>query len=233
MASYPSFTEAETIGVGFESVNEHRKIQITDYVAFPDPVKRLADALASPEFISQLETLTGINNLLWDENLVGGGIHQTASSGLLDVHVDFNLLERRQMFRRLNLLIYLNPVWDESWGGMLELWDANVSNCHLRVTPGLGNAVLFETSDISFHGVTAVQCPEGVTRKSFAAYYYTAEAPPSYTGRAHSTVFKARPNERMKRYVQMPVESIKNGINRSLHHAKTGIKKKLGLSRLT
>jgi hypothetical protein len=67
--------------------------------------------------------------------------------------------------------------------------------------------VLFATSEISFHGVTAVTCDEGVCRKSFAAYYYTVEPPPGWDGRAHSTVFRARPDEWWRGHVLMPLES--------------------------
>lgn len=226
--SFPSFAAAEKIGQGFETVNEHRKIQITNFAQFPDPVKDLSNRLSSPEFIAELEEITGIKNLLWDDEFVGGGMHQTASSGVLDVHIDFNHLKERGLYRRLNLLVYLNPVWDQSWGGELELWDANVQKCHVNVVPNIGKAVLFETSEISFHGVTAVQCPEGVSRKSFAAYYYTKEAPEGYSGKAHSTVFKARPTEYLKKYLRMPAEALMKSMDKAVYDAKQVIKKQIG-----
>jgi len=52
----------------------------------------------------------------------------------------------------------------------------------------LNGQIVFETNEVSFHGVTAVKCPEGRARKSFAAYYYTKEAPAHWTGEAHSTM---------------------------------------------
>lgn len=222
--SYPAFEDVQKIGVGFESVNEHRKIQVTDYEAFPDQAKALADTLGSEAFLTQLSKITGIPNLIWDEQLLGGGMHQTASSGILDVHVDFNLIEARQLFRRLNILVYLNDEWKEDWGGVLELWDRDVKVRHHAVMPALGRAVIFETSEISFHGVTAVSCPPAKARKSFAAYYYTKEPPPGYAGKSHSTIFKARPNELHKRYVTMPLEQLEQQAKKGFAALKSGVK---------
>lgn len=226
--SYPSFEEASQRGRGFETVNEHLKVQVTEYEHFPEATKRLADALAAPEFMKKLEVITGIPNLVWDAEFAGGGMHQTARTGILDVHVDFNLIEDRQLYRRLNLLVYLNPVWEEAWGGALELWDRDVKVLHHRVQPALGRAVLFETSEISFHGVTPVSCPPDVVRKSFAVYYYTKEAPEGYLGKSHSTIFKARPHEYKKRFVTMPLEAAEQRINAEVAKLKGRVKSLLG-----
>ena len=43
-------------------------------------------------------------------------MHLTGPGGRLDVHVDFNFLPERKLHRRLNLLFYLNPVWEEASG---------------------------------------------------------------------------------------------------------------------
>ena len=56
-----------------------------------------------------------------------------------------------------------------------------------------------------------------------AAYYYTREAPAHWTGQAHSTIFKARPDEVLKGNVMMPLEKAK----RRLGDALTGLKKKI------
>ncbi|MCA9579989.1 MAG: 2OG-Fe(II) oxygenase, partial [Myxococcales bacterium] len=190
-AAYPSFEEAEKIGHQFVKVNELRKIQITESEKFPDPIRRLHEALATREVREALAALSGIDDLLYDDTLAGGGMHMTAAHGRLDVHVDFNYLEPQRIYRRLNLLVYLNPTWRPSWGGAVELWDRDVQHRYAVFTPKHNRAVLFETSEISFHGVTACACPEDITRNSFAVYYYTKEPPPGYDGVAHSTIFKA------------------------------------------
>jgi hypothetical protein len=205
-ASYPSYEEAVKVGRVFTAVNEKKKVQLTDSSSFAEPIAELNRTLASPEFLDLLADVFGMPNILADEALVGGGIHQTGPRGHLDVHVDFNYIEERKLHRRLNILIYFNEGWQPDWGGNIELWDEEVKVCHHSFSPVFNRCVVFETSEISYHGVTAVRCPEDRTRRSFAAYYYTREAPPNWDGQAHSTSFKARPDEVLKGNVLMPLE---------------------------
>lgn len=207
-AAFPSFEAARAQGFEFNAVNERLKIQISDASKFPAPIARLNAALASPEFLADLEYITGIRGLEADAALGGGGMHMTGPHGRLDVHVDFNYVDGRDLHRRLNILVYLNPGWDPGWGGAVELWDRRVTKCHRSVSPLLNRCVLFETSAISFHGVEPVTSPAGVVRKSFAAYYYTRAAPDGWNGERHSTIFRARPDERFRRYVLMPAERL-------------------------
>ena len=203
-ASYPSFEHAGAQGKSFSAVNERRKIQVTDPTAFPGPVAELNRLLASAEFLADLSFMAGMPKLLADEQLIGGGMHLTGPGGRLDVHVDFNLIQDRKLHRRLNLLLYLNPVWNESWGGHIQLWDSDVRTCRQAFAPALNRCVIFETSEISFHGVVPVSPAAPCPRISFAAYYYTREAPQNWDGKAHSTIFKARPEERLRGLVLMP-----------------------------
>lgn len=228
VAAYPTYEEAKKLGFEFSAVNEKLKVQVTDSARFPSAVKRLSDALASPPFLSALEQITGIQSLLADDRLSGGGMHLTGPSGRLDVHVDFNFVEDRKLHRRLNILVYLNPVWEKAWGGAIELWDQDVKNCIHSFAPILNRCVVFETSEISYHGVSQNVCPPGFVRKSFAAYYYTREAPAGWDGSTHSTVFKARPDETIRGAVLMPAESMARKARAGFGKAKGIVKNLLG-----
>jgi hypothetical protein len=223
LAAYPTFEEATKAGRMFSAVNEKRKVQVTDASSFAEPIAELNRTLASPEFLELLSDVFQMPNLLPDAELNGGGIHQTGARGHLDVHVDFNYITERELHRRLNILIYFNKDWKPEFGGNIELWDKDVKVCHHSFSPIFNRCVVFETNEISFHGVTAVKCPEGSARKSFAAYYYTKEAPSHWKGEAHGTIFKARPDEVIKGNVMMPLEKAK----RKLRAAYYGIKKKI------
>jgi Rps23 Pro-64 3,4-dihydroxylase Tpa1-like proline 4-hydroxylase len=224
-SSYPRFEVAANLGKGFESANEHLKVQVTNCELYPPAVRKLHDALATQEFLDALSAITGIPKLLADETMVGGGMHQTGPRGRLDVHVDFNFLPERKLHRRLNILIYLNPDWERAWGGRVELWDRQVKVCHHSFDPILNRCVIFETNEISFHGVEAVTCPPTTTRRSFAGYYYTAEAPAGWDGTIHSTIFRARPNERIKGLVLMPLERIGTRLTASYRNLKHSVKR--------
>ena len=223
IAAYPSYEDALKAGRSFSAVNEKGKVQLTDAKAFAEPVAELNRDLASPEFLDLLGYVFDMPNLLADDQLVGGGIHQTGPRGHLDVHVDFNFIEDRQLHRRLNILIYFNKGWKPEYGGNIELWDADVKKCHHSYSPVFNRCVVFETNEVSYHGVTAVKCPEGLSRKSFAAYYYTREAPAHWTGHSHTTIFKARPDEVLKGNVMMPLETAK----RKLNGVMAGIRRKI------
>jgi hypothetical protein len=224
---YPSFEHAATRGLTFKTVNEKKKVQITDSSLFPEPVRRLNDALASPGFLADLSYIAGIPNLMADPELDGGGMHVTGAGGRLDVHVDFNYLEKRKLHRRINLLLYLNSTWDEKWGGQVQLWDREVKHCRQSFAPVLNRCIIFETSDISFHGVTPVSPEAPFPRCSFAAYYYTTDAPANWKGTVHSTVFRARPEERLRGYLLMPAEMLQRRLTEGARRVKRKVRQLL------
>jgi hypothetical protein len=226
--SYPAFEAAVGQGKEFTSVNERKKVQITRSSLFPGPVAQLSTLLASQKVLDDLSFITGIPNLIADESLSGGGMHITGAGGRLDVHVDFNYIKGRALHRRLNLLVYLNPNWQEDWGGQFQLWDKEVKNCEVTFSPVLNRCVIFETSDVSFHGVVPVSAKAKAPRRSFAVYYYTKEAPDHWTGEEHSTIFVARPEERFKRYIAMPADRLMHQVHRGKERLKTKIKSLIG-----
>jgi Rps23 Pro-64 3,4-dihydroxylase Tpa1-like proline 4-hydroxylase len=198
LRSWPTYEEAAKMGKAFRSINERNKVQVTDSTQFPPALKDLNEVLASPAFLETTSTIFDIPDLLPDAELIGGGMHQTGPRGRLDIHVDFNYIEARKLHRRLNILIYFNDGWRPEWGGQLELWDSEIANRIHSIEPIFNRCVIFETSEISFHGTAEVRCPTDSVRRSFAAYYYTEAAPSHWTGESHSTIFKARPDESLK-----------------------------------
>lgn len=225
--AFPSYADAEKAGRVFSTVNEKRKVQITESDKFPPAIYKLHKLLASDEFVHAMSEMTGIENLIADPRLVGGGIHETNAGGHLDVHIDFNYNPDTGLHRRLNILVFFNKEWPEEYGGVLDLWDKEVKECQGRFSPLFNRAAGFATSELSWHGVTPITCPPDKMRRSFAVYYYTKEAPPGWNGKAHSTIFKARPNEYWKAKVAMPAESLANATRITLHSAKQMLKKVL------
>ena len=207
--AFPSYDKALGMGRSFNAVNEAKKVQVTDSTLFSAPIAKLNELLASKEFVDKLSYILNIPNLIADPNLAGGGIHETTGGGRLDVHVDFNFNEELKLYRRANILIYFNKDWKKEYGGILDLWDSDVKICHAEILPIFNRMACFATSEISYHGVTPIMCPDNMTRKSFAAYYYTKEEPDDWSGNNHSTIFKARPNEWLRGHVDMPLEKFK------------------------
>ena len=105
-------------------------------------------------------------------------MHQILSGGILDIHTDFNFYKRLHIYRRLNLLIYLNEDWQPAHGGELELWNGKPGTgaaCVKSIAPIFNRAVIFHTDKTSFHGHPREwSAPPPATRRSIALYYYTA-----------------------------------------------------------
>ncbi|MGH8214771.1 MAG: 2OG-Fe(II) oxygenase [Rhodanobacteraceae bacterium] len=180
----------------------HRKYRLSRLEDMPEHTREFIAYLNSPAFLSVLSEITGIADLHPDPELRGGGIHAIGRGGYLKVHTDFNWHRALSMHRRLNLLVYLNENWDAGWEGNIELWSEDAKRRIFSLPPELGNALLFETNDISYHGhPDPLACPEGTFRKSIALYYYTATRPHAgiVFGRTEMTNFVERPSERFER----------------------------------
>jgi Rps23 Pro-64 3,4-dihydroxylase Tpa1-like proline 4-hydroxylase len=150
-------------------------------------ISALVNYLNSPVMLKYLEELTGIDNLISDELLMGGGLHKITSGGKLAIHKDYNVHPVKKMYRRLNLLIYLNKDWKEEWGGNLELWDKDHTKLEVSVEPLFNRAVIFTISEDSLHGhPVPLNTPENVSRNSIALYYFTEVNP---SDNEHSVVF--------------------------------------------
>jgi hypothetical protein len=149
--------------------------------------------LKSITFLEFLSAVTGIDNLIPDPCFEGGGLHQIVRGGKLGVHSDFNKHRNFGLDRRLNLLLYLNKDWREEYGGHLQLWNRDMSRCEAKVMPIFNRVMVFGTTDFTYHGhPDPLQCPEGMTRKSLALYYFSNGRPAEEIGGEHSTVFRPR-----------------------------------------
>jgi len=156
-----------------------------------DATRFLLYQFNSSVFVEFLERLTGIEGIIADPYFEGGGLHQIRTGGYLKVHVDFNRHRRLRLDRRLNVLLYLNKDWKEEYGGHLELWDTDMTQCENKILPVFNRCVVFSTTDFSYHGhPTPLSCPEDRTRKSLALYYYSNGRPAEEVSGEHSTVFR-------------------------------------------
>ena len=127
---------------------------------FPEFIKNYFDLMATPEFLKLISEITGINNLIADPRLFGGGLHQILPGGFLDVHIDYNIHPETRLYRRLNLLIYLNKGWKREYEGYVELWDMENKKLLENIAPVFNRAVMFETNEISYHGhPKPLKCP--------------------------------------------------------------------------
>src|ERR1700733_3154512 len=176
--------------------NREKKLACQDETEMGPHIRHLIAQLSSMTFLNFLIELTGIDGLVQDPYLHGGGMHQLLKNGKLNIHADFNWHNKLNMKRRLNLLLYLNKDWKEEYGGHLELWDTHMEKRLKAILPIFNRCVIFSTNSDSYHGnPVPVACPEDRSRKSIALYYYTSPAIRENTMEKHPTLFQARPED--------------------------------------
>jgi hypothetical protein len=202
-AAQNAYEEIVASEVPREKINysTYLKYRQSDRSKIGPAVGAVIDDLNSPRFVDFLERLTGISGLIVDPTLEGGGIHRIGTGGYLKMHTDFNFHRISGMYRRLNILLYLNPDWDPAWGGAIELWETDMSRRGAAYEPLWNRAVIFSTTDESYHGhPDPLTSPKGVLRNSIALYYYTTDLPAvGYKfERSEMTNYQPRPGEQFK-----------------------------------
>lgn len=169
---HSNFPPLDSLKVKRKSLNEN-KVEDYHFERWDPSFSQVREMIQSNEFLNWMSELTGIPKLVSPNNSLGSGIHQGGDRSFVDVHIDVNFDPKSEMWRRINLLIYLNKNWNEEYGGHLEIWKPDMSKCEHSISPLFNRAVIFLTDENSPHGYKAINIPEGESRKSFYAYYYT------------------------------------------------------------
>jgi Rps23 Pro-64 3,4-dihydroxylase Tpa1-like proline 4-hydroxylase len=152
------------------------KYHFDEFEKMPETIKNLISFFHSKQFVSFLEKKFDLPNITPDWSLWGGGMHSSKTGGNLKVHSDFIFLRKKNTRRVLNLLLYLNSDWKDEWKGNIELWDKKMKKKVKELSPISNNVLIFRTDKNSNHGFPdSIMCPENVTRKSLAIYYYVEE----------------------------------------------------------
>ncbi len=167
-----------------------KKLQLSTDDKLGPYTRALISNLNSGSFLTFLQELTGIESLIADPYLAGGGLHKIERGGKLGIHVDFNRNDQLKLHRRINVLVYLNEDWEESYGGHFELWDDKSGNEKAKILPIFNRMAIFNTTANSFHGHPGpLNCPPDRARKSLALYYYTVDKDGLQSKHNHGTVF--------------------------------------------
>lgn len=147
---------------------------------FPSLTYRVFHFLCQ-EFCSIIQIITGAS-IQADVGLHGGGWHAHSRAGQLNLHLDYSLHPKLQLERRYNLIVYISPNWQNDWGGGLEFWthgdDGRPKEKSKSVENKFNRAVLFDTTQNSWHGLPqGLSCPGNIMRQSLAVYYVAEPRP--------------------------------------------------------
>ena len=223
-ANFPAFDEAKASD---ESGKPGQKCVHEEVKALGEGYCRLDALVQNEEFLNVINTITGIDGLIYDPLYYGGGTHENRGGQELDPHIDFNYHPVTNHHRRLNLILFLNEEWREDWGGLLELYAEPDKEGHpaKTITPRLNRLVMFVTTEHSWNGFRRINASADSSRKSFALYYYTVDRPVAETAPRHSTVYVERhlPSDIIAG--QVLTEARLNEVQRLLHRRDQHIKR--------
>ena len=135
----------------------------------------------STEFTNKLSTILDCN-LVSDIGLHGGGFHTHKSGGKLNPHLDYSIHPKLGLQRRANLILYINPNWKPEYGGSFGIWEHDKTtgrpgNLVNQVDCIFNRAVIFDTTQNSWHGICNEIKSETQTRNSLATYYLADPKP--------------------------------------------------------
>ena len=175
------------------------KKALNNWNSFPSLTYQLFRELISEEFIKILSEKIGVP-LYQDAGLHGGGWHIHSQGGNLNPHLDYSLHPKIRLQRKINIIIYMSSGLKAEYGGDLGLWSHNKKTNQpdkliKLIQPRFNRAVIFDTTQNSWHGMAKPLCqPHGVYRKSLAIYYLTD--PPPDVDRREKALYAPRENQK-------------------------------------
>lgn len=196
MDSFPSEKSTKWETTNDEDIEIKLRSKWQSEFDVPENIIEVIRILNSSILLKTMGDRMKIKKLIPDPYFTGGGLNVTRRSGLLDVHVDGNYHDATSLNRRVNIIIYLNPKWKDTWGGELGLYDSNGEKCIKKISPIFNRCIIFDSHDSSFHGLpNPLNFPKNELRKSIILYYYTHASRPKGQVRIkdpHSALWKKR-----------------------------------------
>jgi Rps23 Pro-64 3,4-dihydroxylase Tpa1-like proline 4-hydroxylase len=164
--------------------------QMTNY----DPLlEEIIYAFQDARVVALISRITGIEQLLPDENLYAGGISLMAEDHYLNPHLDNSHDIGRANYRALNLLYYVTPDWRDEFGGHLELWDRGPGKPQRTLTSRCNRLVVMQTDERSWHSVSKVVHPGN---RCCVSNYYFSPHPVGKDAAYHVTSFRGWPQQK-------------------------------------
>jgi len=151
-------------------------------------------AFQDEKVVAIVSEICGIKNIVPDENLYAGGISAMGHKQFLNPHLDNSHDKDRQMWRVLNLLYYVTPDWQESYGGNLELWPDGLKDEQITIHSKFNRLAVMATHNKSLHSVSPVVF-DGF--RCCVSNYYFSQEPLQQSDTFHVTSFRGRPENKL------------------------------------
>lgn len=181
-------------------------------------------AFQAPDVVSRIEVITRLSGLEPDEKLYAGGISMMAPGHFLSPHLDNSHDKTRERYRALNLLYYVSPDWQESYGANLEVWPKGPTEPQTTIVSKFNRLAVMVTHEKSWHSVS--KNTSQMDRCCVSNYYFSKSPVSSDHEYFHVTSFRGRPDERVRDFVLRTDAALRNllrrmfpqGVKKTTHH---------------
>ena len=137
-----------------------------------EALKRVCDTLHSEDFKQMVSGLLQISPLRTEPGWPG--LARTGRNSPLGMHTDYGYTPISG-WRRVNVICYINPEWDESWGGDLQLASSPEGEI-TSVFPQFNRMVIFPVTRTTYHAYSGHTCPNDY-RWAAKTYYANPQEP--------------------------------------------------------
>tara|TARA_R110002073_G_scaffold279026_1_gene442873 strand:+ start:115189 stop:116028 length:840 start_codon:yes stop_codon:yes gene_type:complete len=168
-------------------------------------------AFQDERVVSLIQEICELEPILPDENLYAGGLSLMQKHHFLNPHLDNSHDKDRKLWRVLNLLYYVTPNWESSYGGNLELWSNGLEKDPIIITSKFNRLVVMATHQSSWHSVSKINHDK---IRCCISNYYFSETPLLETDKFHVTSFRGRPKERLKDIILKIDNSMRMGLRK-------------------
>ncbi len=176
-------------------------------------------AFQDERVVRLIEEISGLTAVFPDEYLYAGGLSMMPKGKFLNPHLDNSHDKDRKYWRVLNVLYYVTPNWENSFGGNLELWPKGLENSPVTITSKFNRLVVMTTHQKSWHSVNKVLVDKV---RCCVSNYYFSEQPIMKTDTFHVTSFRGRPTQKIRDIILRFDNALRMGVRKVF---KKGVRK--------
>ncbi len=193
-AIYQNFPEAHNTKLK-KNLRERKYVayQMNQYAPL---LEEVIYAFQDERVVQRISEICELKDLEADEHLYAGGLSLMGHGHFLNPHLDNSHDKDRERWRVLNLLYYVSPNWNDSFGGQLELWPQGVAGRPQPISNRFNRLVVMATHRGSWHSVRQITTVEPL--RCCVSNYYFSKNPIDHDARFHVTSFRGRPSDKIK-----------------------------------
>jgi len=149
-------------------------------------------AFQDEKIVNLISEICEIGSVYADDSLYAGGLSLMGYKNFLNPHLDNSHDAKRERWRVLNLLYYVTPEWEVSYGGNLEVWPDGPKKEPVVIESKFNRLVVMATHDKSWHSVNPVLVDKN---RCCISNYFFSDEPLNEHDKFHVTKFRGRPKD--------------------------------------